>query len=122
MGICNLGKREVAALTLNIGSPVAFSYLGIGTGTTAFAATQMALVTPLGDRASSTVTLVTTTVTDDTTQYAYSFSITGTNTITEVAIFNASSSGVMLARTVLTTPRAVVNGDTYALTYKVSFA
>jgi len=28
----------------------------------------------------------------------------------------------MLARTVLTTPRAVVNGDTYALTYKVSFA
>jgi len=122
MGVTNTGKFTVAALASNIGTPVAFSYLGIGTGTTAFAATQTALVTPLGDRASSTVTLVTTTVTDDTTQFVYSFSITGTNTITEVAIFNASSSGVMLARTVLTTPRAVVNGDTYALTYKVSFA
>ena len=122
MGVTNTGKATVAALASNIGAPVAFSYLGIGTGTTAFAATQTALVTPLGARASSTVTLVTTTVTDDTTQFAYSFSITGTNTITEVAIFNASSSGIMLARTVLTTPRAVVNGDTYALTYKVSFA
>jgi len=122
MGVTNTGKATVAALASNIGAPVAFSYLGIGTGTTAFAATQTALVTPLGARASSTVTLVTTTVTDDTTQFVYSFSITGTNTITEVAIFNASSSGIMLARTVLTTPRAVVNGDTYALTYKVSFA
>jgi len=122
MGVTNSGKFTIAALASNIGAPVAFSYLGIGTGTTTFAATQTALVTPLGDRASATVTLVTTTVTDDTTQFAYSFSITGTNTITEVAIFNASSSGVMWARTVLTTPRAVVNGDTYALTYKVSFA
>ena len=122
MGITNTGKSTVAARVANIGSPVAFSYLGIGTGTTAFAATQTALVTPLGDRTSATVTAVTTTVTDDTVQLTYSFAITGTNTITEVAIFNAASSGIMLARTVLTTPRDVVNGDTYALTYKVSFA
>jgi hypothetical protein len=65
---------------------------------------------------------VTTTVTDDTSQLSNSFAITGTNTITEVGIFNASTAGVMWARTVLTTPRDVVNGDTYALTYKVSFA
>lgn len=122
MGITNLGKKEVARLAVNVGSGTAFTYLGIGTGTTAFTAADTALETPLGDRASVTPTLVTTTVTDDTAQLSNSFAITGTNTITEVAIFNASTSGVMWARTVLLTPRAVVNGDTYALTYKVSFA
>jgi hypothetical protein len=121
MGVTNSGKAEIAGLGGNTGSPTAFTYLAYGTGSTAFAATQTALVTQ-SQRAAATVSRTTTTVTNDTLQLTYSFSITTTETITEVGIFNAASSGTMLARTVLGTSRSVVNGDTYSLTYKVAFA
>lgn len=121
MGITNAGKSEIAGLAINSGSPTSFGYLAYGTGTTAFAATQTALVTE-SQRAAATVSKVTTTVSNDTSQLTYSFAISSSETITEVGIFNASSSGTMWARTVLTSSRAVVSGDTYSLTYKVAFA
>lgn len=121
MGVTNAGKAVIAGLSVNSGSPTAFGYLGWGTGTTAFSAAQTDLITP-GERAAATVSLTTTTVTNDTAQLTYSFSITGTNTISEVGIFNAASSGTMWCRTVLSPYKSVVNGDTYSLTYKVAFA
>jgi hypothetical protein len=121
MGVTNLGKAEIAKLSINSGSPTAFGYLEYGTGTTAFSAAQTALVTP-SQRAAATCSLTTTSVSYDTALLTYSFSITASEAISEVGIFNSASSGVMWARTVLGTVRNVVNGDTYSLSYKVAFA
>src|SRR5512139_2858146 len=101
MGITTVGKGEVTGLVGNVDSKTAFSAIEYGTGTTAFAASQTALVTA-SQRSAATVTRATTTTEYDTLQLSYAFSITGTETITEVGVFNnATSGGTMLARTVL---------------------
>lgn len=121
MSVVNAGKARIAN---RMG--VDFTYLACGTGTTAVAAGDTALQTELAasglSRAVATVTQVTTTVTDDTLQLLKAFSVTGTQIITEVGVFNAASSGTMLARTILSPSKSVGNGDTYTLTYKIVFA
>jgi hypothetical protein len=122
MGVTNAGKSEISGLAGDTGSKTAFTALAYGTGSTAFAATQTALVTE-SQRAAATVSQVTTTVSNDTLQLTKAFTISSTETITEVGIFNnATSGGTMLARTVLSSSRSVVSGDTFTLTYKVAFA
>jgi len=126
MGITNAGLAEAAGLLGNTGTCTAFTYLAVGTGSTAFAANQTALVTEetgsgLG-RAAATVTRTTTTATNDTLQLSKAFTVTGSVTIAEEGTFNASSAGDMLQRTVLSPTRAVVNGDTYTLTVKIVHA
>lgn len=116
MGVTNLGKAAVAALT-----GAGYTFLAYGTGTTAFSAAQTTLVTQ-SQIAAATVAAATTTVANDTAQLTKSFSISGTEVITEVGIFSAASAGTMLCRTVLTASRSVVSGDTYALSYKVAVA
>ena len=108
------------------GSPIAFTYLAVGTGTGAHDATDTTLDAEITDsglaRASATVTRTTTTVTNDTLQLSKAFSVTGTKTIGEQATFNASSAGDMLQRTALSPTRSVVNGDTYTLTVKIALS
>ena len=110
----------------NVSSPVAFTYIAVGSGTTAFNATQTALVTEITGaglaRTTGTCSQVTTTVADDTMQNTKAFSVTASATIGEVGLFNASSAGDMLCRTVLSPTRTVGNGDTYTPVYKVTFA
>uniref|UniRef100_A0A6M3IS60 Uncharacterized protein n=1 Tax=viral metagenome TaxID=1070528 RepID=A0A6M3IS60_9ZZZZ len=120
MGTTNTGKAAVAGLINNIGSITAFTYLAYGDDTTAFGATQTALVGTESQRAAATCTRQTTTVTNDTTQWAKTFTISATETIGEVGVFNASSAGIMGWRSVLATPRSVASGDSYVCTYKVA--
>lgn len=126
MGITAVGKAECAGLTGNTGSCTAFTYLAVGTGSTAFSKAQTALVTEeTGNglaRAAATVTRTTTTDTNDTLQLLKAWSVTGSVTLAEEGTFNASSTGDMLQRTVLSPTRAVVNGDTYTLTVKIVHA
>ena len=90
-------------------------YVGWGTGTTAEAATQTALVTedsagsPAYARAAGTVTTQTTTVTGDTQKVVGSITSNGTKTISEMGLFDASSGGVMLCRAVFTGIPVVLN-------------
>jgi len=122
MGCTNAGKSEIAGLAGNTGSCTAFTALAYGTGSTAFAATQTALVTE-SQRAAAVVTRTTTTVSNDTLQLSKTFTASTTETVKEVGIFNnATSAGTMLCRTVLGTPRSLTSGDTYTATYKVAFA
>jgi hypothetical protein len=73
------------------------SHMALGSGTTAAAAGQTALVTQLGSRE----TLDSTTVSGATVTYVASFEAgEGTGAVTEAGIFNAASSGTMLCRTV----------------------
>jgi hypothetical protein len=99
------------------------THMGVGTGVTAAAAAQTALVTALGSRvALDSTTLVTTTVTNDAVQYVATFGAgVATGAITEAGIFNALTGGTMLCRTVF----SVINKDaldTLVITWKVTIA
>jgi hypothetical protein len=101
------------------------TYIALGTSTTAVAGNQTTLVAEIVDtgleRAVATDTQVTTTVTNDTFQLAKTFTATGSKTIEEVGVFNAASSGTMLSRA-LTTSKAIANGESIAVTYKLVLA
>lgn len=123
-GITNAGKAQISLLAGDA-SATPFTYLAVGTSSTAFAASQTALQAEITDtglaRAAATVSRVTTTETNDTLQLTYTWTATGTKAIEEIGIFNASSSGTMLGRA-LTTTKSVVNGETITATYQVKFA
>ena len=121
MGIVNVGLALIADRIGGVAGGSAISYVAYGTGTTAFSASQTALVTETA-RAAATVTRTTTNVSNDTLQLVKAFSISSTLTITEVGAFNASSGGTMLCRTKLATPRDVTSGSTFTYTQKVAFS
>tara|TARA_R110002072_G_scaffold11468_1_gene51801 strand:- start:438 stop:863 length:426 start_codon:yes stop_codon:yes gene_type:complete len=107
--------KEYVASRMKDASVSAMSHMAIGTGSTAAAAGNAALGSE-ADRNSLTSTAVSgTTVT-----YVATFSAgEGTGAITEAGLFNASSSGVMLCRTVF----AVVNkgsSDSMTITWSVT--
>lgn len=95
----------------------AMSHMELGTGTTAANAADTALGTAISG---SRTALTSTTVSSNTITYVASFAAgTGTGAVTESGIFNASSAGTMLCRTVF----PVVNkqaGDSMTVTWTVT--
>ena len=119
--VVTAGKGLAAGLL--IGTGTAPSHLAIGTGATAAAAGDTALQAEIttngGQRASATRTQVTTTVTNDTAQYAVTWTFTGSFAVTECGVLNNSVGGTLLARQVFAAIN-VVSGDTLSITYKVA--
>ena len=113
------------ALLCGDASAVPFTYLAVGTSSTAVAINQTALVAEIVDsgleRAAGTVSRITTTGTNDTYRITYTWTASGSKTIEEVGVFNANSAGTMLSRA-LTTSKAVVAGETLTGTYTLKFA
>lgn len=97
----------------------AMTHMELGTGTTAAANGDTTLGTLI---ASSRTALTTTTVSANTITYVATFNAgVGTGAVTEAGIFNASSSGTMLCRTVF----PVVNkqsGDSMTVTWTVTIS
>lgn len=122
--VVTAGKAQIALLAGDA-SATPFTFLAVGTSSTAVSVGQTALVaeiTTLGlARASATVSRVTTTVTNDTLQLVYTWTASGSVTVEEIGILNASSAGTMLARA-LTGTKTLVNNDQLVATYKVAFA
>lgn len=119
--IVNGGKQAVAQLLRDAaGSP--FSHIGVGTGTTAAAATDTGLETAITDsglaRAAATTSEVTTDVTGDTARFLKLFSVTGTKAVTESVVFNNPSGGTPLCRQVFSAIN-VVNGDSLQITWDI---
>lgn len=116
------GKAAIASRINGDGSEAVFTYLAVGTGTTAAAAGDTALGTEITDsglaRAAATVSRVTTTVTNDTAQFVKTWTVTGTKAVTECGIFNDASAGTILGRQVFSAVN-VANLDTLKITYKV---
>lgn len=112
--VVTAGKEYVASRMKDT-SDTAMSHMAIGTGSTAAAASD----TALGSEAARTA-LASTTVTANEIVYVDTFDAgTGTGAITEAAIFNASSAGTMLCRTVF----SVVNkgaSDSMTITWTVT--
>lgn len=124
--IVNAGLAAAAGLLIATGHTNAFDYLAIGTGTTAAAAAQTALVTEIstggGSRALATLSRVTTTATNDSARLVKTFTFTSSFAVTEAGVFDtAVTGGTMLCRQTFTAIN-VVNTDTLALTYTIAVA
>jgi hypothetical protein len=119
--ITTAGKAGVASRINGDGSEAAFTYLAVGTGTTAADAADTTLETEIVDsgmeRAAATASRVTTDVTNDTAQLVKTWTVTGTKAVTECGALNAASTGTLLGRQVFSAIN-VVSGDTLAVTYK----
>ncbi len=122
----NKSLAAITGLVGNTGSIVAFTYLAVGTSSTAVSASHTALQAELStlglSRSIATVARTTTTQTNDTLSLTFTWSVTGTTTVEEIGIFNASGGGdgittnIMLARA-LTGSIAVVNTNQLVATY-----
>ena len=112
--VVTAGKGFVAS-RMKDATTTAMTHMGIGTGSTAAAASN----TALGSQSARTA-LTSTTVSGADVTYVDTFAAgTGTGAITEAGLFNASSSGTMLCRTVF----SVVNkgaSDSMTITWTVT--
>lgn len=96
-------------------------YLDWGTGASAGAAASTGVSTAGGEsRTAGTSSMVTTTQTNDTHQVVGTITATGGKTITNVGLFDASTSGVLYA-IFDGLSVALVSGDAIAFTAKVQF-
>ena len=123
--------REVKNLVVDAGlvfiasrmtgaSKAVMSHMALGAGTTAAAAGQTALVSQLGSREA----LDSTTLTGSNKAVAYVSSFEpgdGTGAVTEAGIFNASSGGDMLCRTVFLVVNKAAE-DTMQVTWTITLA
>jgi len=112
--VVTVGKNFVAS-RMKDATATAMSHLAIGTGTTAAAAGNTALVTEAARQA-----LASTTVSTNEVAYVAAFAAgTGTGAITEAGLLNASSGGTLLCRTVF----SVVNkgaDDSMTITWTIT--
>lgn len=122
--VTNAGKAIITNRLKGAGSePLNIQW---GTGTTAEAATQTALVTPSDARVAGTSTQQTTTVTNDTYQVVGTLTAGGALAITEAGLFDAigtgnpATGGNMFMRAVFSVIN-VATGDSIQFTLKVQF-
>jgi hypothetical protein len=114
----------ISGLVGATGSQTAFTYLAVGTDSTAVSASHTGLIAEIVDhglaRAAATISRTTTTQTNDTLLLEYQWTVSGSATfptINEIGVFNASSSGVMLARA-LTNAITTASGNVIGGGYK----
>ena len=123
--VTNAGFAGAASRINGSGSEAAFTYIAVGTGTTAAAVTDTALVTETAvsglSRVAATASRVTTTQTNDTAQLTTTFSVTGTVAVVESGVLNAASVGVLLCRQVFSAIN-VISGDSLTITWKIKAA
>ena len=121
----NTGFAGCASRFNGDGAEAAFTYLAVGTGTTAAAATDTALESELTTdglaRAAATCSRVTTSVTNDTAQLDHTWAVTGSEAVTEAGAFNDSSAGIMAGRQVFSAIN-VADGDNLQVVYKFQFS
>jgi hypothetical protein len=126
--IVSVGIAGLAGLAIQSGTTAPFTYIAIGTSTTAVGASDTDLfaecTTGGGARGSAIVSRVTTDTANDTAQLVRTFLFTTTSgyAVTEAAVFNTvtTSSGTMLCRQTFT-PFSVTSPDTLEVTYKLDF-
>lgn len=124
--VMDLGKAFIAQsmMKTTTDSPARMTHMGIGDSSTAAAANQTDLIAATNKVrvALTSQTSATQTVANDSVSYVATFPAgTGTFTVTEAGIFNASSAGTMLCRTVF---GAITKGasDSLTITWRVTIA
>ena len=113
--VVTTGKNAIASRMKN--NDTVMSHMELGTGTTSAAAGNTAMETVISG---SRVALSSTTVTSNAVAYVASFPAgTGTGAVTEAGIFNASSGGSMLCRTVFSVINKGAN-DVLGITWTIT--
>lgn len=120
MGITTSGKRAVAQMIGGTAAIADFDYLALGTSDTAFAVGQTALVSEITTDGLERAQDASPTEAAAVLSIDYTWTATGSQTLKEVGLFNAAADGTMLARTVLSSARSMVNGATYKYTYTIT--
>jgi len=122
--VTNAGFAQLALLAGDAAA-VPFTYLAVGTSSTAPNVTDTTLtaeITTIGlERVAGTVSRVTTNVTDDTYRVTTTWEATGSATVEEVGVFNDATTGTMLSRA-LTGAKALTSGETLTGTYTLAIA
>jgi len=120
--VTTAGKAGVASRINGAGAEAAFTYIAIGTGTTAADVGDTTLETEIttggGERASATASRTTTDTTNDTSRLVLTFNFTATFAVTEAGALNAASTGTLLNRQVFSAVN-VVNGDSLQVTIDI---
>jgi len=120
VGITTAGKSAVAQKIGGVGSVADFDYLALGDSNTAFAVGQTALVSEITGNGLARAQDATPTEASGVLSIDYTWTASGSETLKEVGLFNASSGGTMLARTVLSSPVSMVSTGTYKYTYTIT--
>ena len=122
--ITNDGFAGMASRCNGSGAEAAFTYIAVGTGVGGAAVGDSTLGTELAadglTRAAASASLKTTDVTDDTASLTKTFTVTGTQAVTESGVFNAGADGVLLSRQVFAAVN-VVDGDSLQITWDYDF-
>ncbi len=122
--IVSAGKAQLALLAGDA-TATPFTYLALGTSSTAVSVAQTALqaeITTNGlQRAAATVSRITTSVTNDTLSLSKTFTASGSHAVEEIGIFNDPSTGTMLGRA-LTGTKTLASGEQITATYTVQFS
>lgn len=114
--VVTAGKSWIASRITDANDAV-MTHMEVGTDNTAAAAGNTALGSAVG---SSRTSLTATSHSTNTVQYTCTFGAgVGTGALTEAGIFNASSGGTMLCRTVFSTINKA-SGDSLAVTWTIT--
>lgn len=112
VGLAVIAKR-LGGVAVN-----AITHMAIGQGTPTATALQTEITTGGGERAAVTPASATTTVTNDTIRSTNTFTFTDTFAVTEEGLFNASSSGSMVASRSFSVIN-VSSGDSLQITHDI---
>lgn len=114
----NGGRGFVGGILSGIVSQITTFYGNVGTGAGTAAVTDSSLFTEAGSsRISCTSTNPTTTLTGDTAQNVFTYTATGSITVTNAGIFTASTSGTLLQKSDFTGV-ALLSGDSIQFTFQ----
>lgn len=116
--VTTVGRAQAAGYLAGTVSSLTTYYGNVGTGAGTAAVGDTTLFTETGSaRLSITPTRVTVTLTNDTAQYAFTFTAAGDISVTNAGYFTASSSGTLMQKSDLATIPLKLN-DTVAFVFK----
>lgn len=114
----NLGRGFAAGVLSGIVSQITTFYGNVGTGAGTAAVADTALFTEVGSsRISCTSTNPTTTLTGDTARNVFTYTASGSVTVTNAGVFTASTSGTLLQKSDFTGV-ALSAADSIQLTFE----
>jgi hypothetical protein len=118
--LVNTGKAIVTNYLAG-GAATQPKYVGWGTGAGTTAATDTTLFTEIGSRTTGTATQQTTSTTNDTYQVIGTLTASGSVTITNAGLFDASTSGNLFVKGDFS-GIALTSGDSIQFTFKTQFS
>ena len=115
--VVNTGRSIITNRIIGAGTEP--KYLAVGTSSTGVALGDTALGAEVETRATCTSSRTTTSSTNDTVSWVGTITATGSRTIAEVGLLDASSSGNLFVRGVLASTVTLASGDSITVTATV---